>query len=377
MKYTETGFRPLYHCFAVFPLTPAIRSAIRDFPGEKEADGVLVYGYYDQQCGLTLEELGCARKKENRWQFADGRELVRSVIRIDAVKDDDFGVFPDEDGRLAKRYADRLEVVKAYDAPEAVEKSRTFAFLDDARHPEYIDDIQVVFAKEGLTPERCWARIIDLSERRIWAKLLNEPDQDFGVHEGEDFSFFVHRDEKTGKVTCHAQFSPLKKMKPEDFADGKLLQDAIRNYHEHSEGDALFELLQVLRDCDVWIPCTAALGEEDTKAFLDMIREAGDDLESLKGKNLCNSGKIRIIPDILENDGKKFFPVFAAEEDMGEYGEGFSKIQQSFMNVISMARNSSEKQEKLTGIVINAFTEPFILPEELYDAVEKMVSRVE
>ncbi len=377
MKYTETGFRPLYHCFAVFPLTPATRSAIRDFPGEKEADGVLVYGYYDQQCGLTLEVLGCARKKENRWQFADGRELVRSFIRIDAVKDDDFGVFPDEDGRLKKRFADKLEVLKAYDASEAVEKSRTFAFLDDARHPECIDDVQVYFAKEGLTPELCWARIIDLGERRIWAKLLNEPNQDFGVHEGEDFTFFVHQDEKTGKVTCHARFSPVKKMKPEDFADGKLLQKAIHNYLENSEGDALFELLQVLRDCDVWIPCNVILGEEDQKMWDELLSSTKDDPDALIGQTVTSKQEMRFVPDILENNGKKFFPAFATEEDMGEYGEGFSKIQQSFMDVIALARNSSEKKEKLTGIVINAFTEPFILPEELYDAVERMVSRVE
>ena len=47
------------------------------------------------------------------------------------------------------------------------------------------------------------------------------------------------------------------------------------------------------------------------------------------------------------------------------------------MDVIQTARNSEKYEQKLTGIVINAFTEPFILPEELYEAVEKMVSRTE
>ena len=35
------------------------------------------------------------------------------------------------------------------------------------------------------------------------------------------------------------------------------------------------------------------------------------------------------------------------------------------------------EEQKLTDIVINAFTEPFILPEELYEAVEKLASRLE
>ena len=34
-------------------------------------------------------------------------------------------------------------------------------------------------------------------------------------------------------------------------------------------------------------------------------------------------------------------------------------------------------EQKLVGIVINAFTELFILPEELYEAMEKPASRVE
>lgn len=84
-----------------------------------------------------------------------------------------------------------------------------------------------------------------------------------------------------------------------------------------------------------------------------------------------------MIPDIFEKDGKFFFPVFSTEEDMGEYGERFSKLQQSFMDVIQAARNSDQYEQKLAGIVINAFTEPFILPEELYEAVEKLASRVE
>ena len=150
MKYTETGFRALYHQFAAFPISSVAWEAIKDFPGEKEADGVLVYGYYDRECGLTLEVLACARRHNDAWQFADSNNLVRSVIRIDAVADEEFGLFPDKDDRLKKRFADKLEVLKAYEAEEAVEKSRTFAFLDDSRHPQYIDDVQVLFEKKGL-----------------------------------------------------------------------------------------------------------------------------------------------------------------------------------------------------------------------------------
>lgn len=377
MKYTETGFRAVYHHFAVFPLTDAIRNAVKDFPGEKTAEGVLTWGYYDREAGLTLEVLGCARMHNEFWQFADSNDLVRSFIRIDAVAEEDFGIFMDEEGKLGKRYAKKLEILKAYDPSEEIEKSRQMSFLDDARHPQYIDDVQVFLHKDGLEPEGCWARIIDVTESKLWAKLLNEPDQDFGIHEGEDFTFYVRKDEETGRITCHARFSPLQKMKREDFEDGTLMKDAIHRFHETHGNDALFELLQILRDSHVWIPCNAIVGEEDRKTVEQMIEEAGDDLESMVGKEITTQGSIRLVPDILQRDDQYFFPVFTTQDDMGEYGENFSKIQEHFLQVIELARSDKKHEGGLTGIVINAFSEMFILPKELYEAVEKMVSRIE
>lgn len=377
MKYSDVGFRAVYHNFCVFPLTDAVRGALEGFPGASVAEAALLYGYYDREAGITLEVLAGAIRGEKGWRFGDTAEDIRSFIRIDAVQDVDFAVLQEPDKALAKRYAKKLRILKGYDPSKEIEMSREMRFLDESRHPVYIDDVQVILAKEGLKPECCWARMTDVSERRLWAKLLNEPDQDFGIHEGEDFTFYVYKDEESGKITCHAQFSPFEKIDPAILEDGSLLKEAVRKFHEGDQTDGLFEILQILRDSYVWIPCNAALSEEDTKAFLDMIREAGDDLDSLKGRNLCNSEKIRMIPDILQREGQFYFPVFSTEEDMGEYGEGFSKIHRPFMEAIALARNNRDHEGGLTGIVINPFTAPFVLPKELFEAVEKMVSRVE
>ena len=44
------------------------------------------------------------------------------------------------------------------------------------------------------------------------------------------------------------------------------------------------------------------------------------------------------------------------------------------LEVISLARNNEKKP---VGIVLNAFTEPFVLDAEVWDIVEKMKSRIE
>lgn len=56
---------------------------------------------------------------------------------------------------------------------------------------------------------------------------------------------------------------------------------------------------------------------------------------------------------------------------MGEYGESFSKVQHSVLKAISMAKNN---EKNISGLVLNAFTEPFILDKDLWNAFEKMES---
>ena len=81
-----------------------------------------------------------------------------------------------------------------------------------------------------------------------------------------------------------------------------------------------------------------------------------------------------MVPDILQNGEDYFFPVFSSEEEMGEYGEQFSKVQRHFLEAANLARNN-EKHVK--GIVINAFTEPFEIPVELFDIIAGMKSSLE
>lgn len=102
-------------------------------------------------------------------------------------------------------------------------------------------------------------------------------------------------------------------------------------------------------------------------------QESSEGLDSLIGEDLSNQDDIRFIPDLLQNEDGYFFPVFTDVEAMGEYGENFSKIEKHFLETIILARNS---KEEVQGIVVNAFTEPFVLNRDLFELVEKMKSRI-
>ena len=158
--------------------------------------------------------------------------------------------------------------------------------------------------------------------------------------------------------------------------DGSYLKKAIEICNRNRTQMNMLKLMKILRDSWVWVPCNAVMSETDNDAVLKMIQEAEENggLDKLVGKTITNQDQIRMVPDILQNGDEFFFPVFSTAEDMGKYGESFSKVQRHFLEAVNLARNN---KKKVTGIVINAFTEPFVMPMELLDIISEMDSAIE
>ena len=158
--------------------------------------------------------------------------------------------------------------------------------------------------------------------------------------------------------------------------DGSYLKKAIETCNRNRTQMNMLKLMKILRDSWVWVPCNAVMSETDNDAVLKMIQEAEENggLDKLVGKTITNQDQIRMVPDILQNGDEFFFPVFSTAEDMGKYGESFSKVQRHFLEAVNLARNN---KKKVTGIVINAFTEPFVMPMELLDIIAEMDSAIE
>ena len=158
--------------------------------------------------------------------------------------------------------------------------------------------------------------------------------------------------------------------------DGSFLKRAIEICNRNRTQMNLVKLMKILRDSWIWIPCNAIMSDADNDTVFKMIEEAEQNggLDTLVGKTITSQDQIRLVPDILQNGDEFFFPVFSASEEMGEYGKDFSKIQRHFLEAINLARNN---EKKVAGIVINAFTEPFVIPIELLEIVTKMDSAID
>lgn len=72
---------------------------------------------------------------------------------------------------------------------EQTEKMRSFAFLDGVRSVEFPDDIQIVLFQKGMQPEQVWVKCWSFTDNELYGMLLNEPNQDFGVHYGSIIGF--------------------------------------------------------------------------------------------------------------------------------------------------------------------------------------------
>lgn len=155
--------------------------------------------------------------------------------------------------------------------------------------------------------------------------------------------------------------------------DGSFLKKATEICNRNSTQLNMIKLLRILRDSYVWVPCNAILSDADYAMIEKMAKDAesGEGLDSLKGQQFTTMDNVRLVPDILQNGDAFFFPVFTSAEEMGEYGDHFSKVEKHFLETIVLARNN---EKDVTGIVINAFSEPFVVNKELFELIEGMES---
>jgi hypothetical protein len=138
----------------------------------------------------------------------------------------------------------------------------------------------------------------------------------------------------------------------------------------------LFKLARIPRDSWVWVPCTAIMSDADYEQLTKLVVDAQEkgDLSSIIDQEVTSQDNIRMVPDILQNGEKFFFPVFTTAEEMGEYGNNFSKLERHFLDAANLAKNN---EKNVTGIVINAFSEPFVIPKEMFELIANMESSLD
>ncbi len=240
------------------------------------------------------------------------------------------------------------------------------------------EKILVLLKRRGLEAEICQAEYLSEGINSLLGRLLEEPRQNFGdlYHKGGIIGFLpIPGTEETNiedqQVFYMADLTPPDTFLREDFRDGRLVRSAIARYHSDGSIKNLDEILRLLRDSTIWVPymknrVSAGHGsstEDDPLGILG-TKYRGDEGETAKE------------PDLLQNpDGSAYyFPVFTDREEIGAYNtQAYECIHMPFLQAIKLAEDASHS---VTGILVNAFTEPFLAASEVLAMTAALPSRI-
>ena len=212
-------FRDVYHklaivldngyCFDTFKMMEQ-GSKNKVVPDGIEVNSALVYGYIDKVCGFSYRVLGLTYYEDGDYTLVWPNDEVGLTVRGECFKV--FELISIENKALLKRYARDIQITNEGYSDENDEQLRAITYLDKFRHYDCPDDILAILYTQGLKPEKIWVRptqyMGDKEDRHyFFAKLLNEPFSDYGVHTGEQVVLVIDKQDGEDIAIC---FPPSK-----------------------------------------------------------------------------------------------------------------------------------------------------------------------
>ncbi len=136
------------------------------------------------------------------------------------------------------------------------------------------------------------------------------------------------------------------------------LKNMIETFQRGGADKALLiSILDLFRSTMLYVPTSVSIGDADIERFT-----------SAKTRDtVTNTEAIRMRPDILKTpDGKLFFPAFTSkEESPEEYRSRMSWLQMEGSGIADMCK----KDGGMSGLVINGFSTPMVIPMALVDYI--------
>lgn len=153
-------------------------------------------------------------------------------------------------------------------------------------------------------------------------------------------------------------------VKRETLKDGTVLRLLVEQYVRNKTNQHLGAVFGCLRDSFIWIPGTIKLSADDLHAMLN----------AQEGDTIAARPDVMIAPDILRHGDHLYLPVFSSSYERGEeYGSSCSWYEKHFFDAMTIA----SKRDDLVGIVLDAFTQPFVVPKRAFDVIRGMRSLID
>ena len=197
MLLKEMNFRDIVDKYLYIDAAGVAQNLGSIFEVTEDATGVLCYGYIDEQAGISFEILCCAvhDAAKKTLKLLHGNDEQSAKIRLSELLEAQAAVLPSEMPRLSEFQSKVAMVQKVYEADEATEAMRKLTSLDPARLATHPDTVTVYLVR-GDEAEAAHVLLKEVREVNIIGTLLSEPQKVFGLHRGDEISFFLVRNEK-------------------------------------------------------------------------------------------------------------------------------------------------------------------------------------
>jgi len=189
MSMKNYSFRDLYEqvVFVRGSKQDDIKEAFIEFQDyllPADVDSCLCYCYVDPEAGLSFHFLCFANFDNesidmNSYDVQAAAELMNFFLYD---SDYEIKIFAGD----SSAFLERIQMVNtSYHNNKDVLATRDMTEIDHLRHESRPDDIMALLIKDGLEIEYPWIRLSGIRANELDGKLLNEPEQDFGLQRGD------------------------------------------------------------------------------------------------------------------------------------------------------------------------------------------------
>lgn len=197
------SFRNLYRTFLFIQCPDLLKSISDTFEISEKDDGVFALGYIDHESGLSFRVIAAAHFEEDNFIIGPQKTDVMFMFRAGSVADCKYVRFSSDEMDYVPYY-EYVEIAMSYDkGNEKVVEMRDIEILDQFRHPEFPDDVEIYFVGEKIETENMWLRLTKIKDNKLFGKLLDEPMQNVGFHLGDEIDFGIAKQSDDSLVAVH------------------------------------------------------------------------------------------------------------------------------------------------------------------------------
>lgn len=193
MKVQEKNFREVYK--KIFLLTDekivekiTLRDVF-DYPPEEKLSGFVTYACVNLNGELIFEILAGAKVDGEKIKIFPASYKKNISLRRAEIGECEIKILPQN---YFDAFKDKIQILNdTYKIDATKEKIRAAEGLDELRHPNFPDDVIVLFFGENFRPEYAWVRCESVKGKFIIGTLLNETQQNFGYKVGDKINFGI------------------------------------------------------------------------------------------------------------------------------------------------------------------------------------------